>query len=508
MKFEDVTITKAEVERLQGRGYNDDILPEPTVARKMDVKNFFTLWMGSVHNVPNYNAVAGFLFPAAGGIILGLSPLNVMFAIAIAGVLVTVFLVLNGVAGSKYGIPFAIHLRSTYGNLGAKLPGFLRGCVAAIGWFAVQTYLGSKALYIILVKLFPAFANIAPGVDILGISVPGLIAFMVFWAANVAIGFGGGGVLNKFTAILSPLIYILVISMTVWAVGAAGGIGAIMSYQVVSEGAVNPVFAYFVIFSSVLAVWAAPGASICDFTRDAKSTETQAKGQALGLIVGYVVFAICSVIIMVGGSIHDGIQYLDILELIGNWSSMPAVVFAMLCFLLSTISTNATGNIIPAAYQLSALLPGKIDYHKGILIASIISIVILPWKLMEGGGISTFLNTIGAVLGPVAGCMMANFYFVSKQKLDLEQLYMSPAADKSRNPYYGLKKSAYVATIAALILCLAGDFVPQLSAISNVSWFVGFFASAAIYVLLERFEKDDVEKDGNARLSEKTDSAC
>ena len=70
MKFEDVTITEAEVERLQGRGYNDDILPEPTVARKMDVKNFFTLWMGSVHNVPNYNAVAGFLFPAAGGIIL------------------------------------------------------------------------------------------------------------------------------------------------------------------------------------------------------------------------------------------------------------------------------------------------------------------------------------------------------------------------------------------------------------------------------------------------------
>ena len=486
MKLEDQTITAAEVQKLEGRGYNDDILPEETDKRTMGARNFFTLWMGSIHNVPNYNAVAGFLFPVAGGIVLGLSPLNVIFAIALSGVIVTAFMVLNGVAGSKYGIPFAIHLRSTYGNLGAKLPGFLRGCVAAIGWSAVQTYLGSKALYIILVKLFPAFADIAPGVDIMGISVPGLIAFMAFWAANVAIGFGGG-ILNKFTAILSPLIYVLVVGMTIWAVGAAGGIGAILSYKVASEGCVNPVFAYFVVFSSVLAVWAAPGASVSDFTRQAKSTKAQAEGQTLGLVIGYVVFAICSVLITVGGSIHSGVPYLDILELIGDWDSTSAVVFAMLCFLLSTISTNATGNIIPAAYQLSALLPKRIDYRKGILIASIVSVVILPWKLMDGG-IATFLNTIGAVLGPVAGCMMANFYLVRKQRLDLNLLYMDPAADNAGNPYFGVKKSAYAATIVALVLCLLGNFVPAFAAVSNVSWFVGFFSAAVLYVLFQRLD--------------------
>lgn len=489
MTFEDQIITAAVVQKLEGRGYNDDILPKQTSERTMGARNFFTLWMGSVHNVPNYNAVAGFLFPVAGGLVLGLPPMGVMLAVALAGAIVTAFMVSNGVAGSKYGIPFAICLRSTYGNLGAKLPGFLRGCVAAIGWFAVQTYLGSKALYIILVRLFPAFADIAPGVDILGISVPGLVAFMVFWLANVAIGIGGGSVLNKFTAILSPLIYVLVIGMTVWAVGAAGGMESILSYQVVTTGAVNPLFAYFVIFSSVLAVWAAPGASVSDFTRDATSTRAQAKGQAFGLVVGYVVFAICSVIIMVGGSIHDGVQYLDILELIGNWSSSPAVIFAMLCFLLSTISTNATGNVIPAALQLSALLPDRIDYRRGILIASLVSVAILPWKLMEGGGIATFLNTIGAVLGPVAGCMMANFYLVRRQRLDLNQLYMNPAADNTGNPYFGLKKSAYAATLMALILCLLGHFIPALSSLSNISWFVGFLSAAILYVLLERLER-------------------
>ncbi|MCI6843648.1 MAG: cytosine permease, partial [Coriobacteriaceae bacterium] len=132
----------------------------------------------------------------------------------------------------------------------------------------------------------------------------------------------------------------------------------------------------------------------------------------------------------------------------------------------------------------------KIDYRKGILIASIASVVILPWKLMDGG-IASFLNTIGAVLGPVAGCMMANFYLVRKQKLDLNLLYMDPAADNAGNPYFGVKKSAYAATIVALVLCLLGNFVPALSAISNISWFVGFFSAAILYVLFQRVDDKD-----------------
>ena len=146
----DYQVTDEEVERYRARGYNDDMLPKTAEKRNMGVKNYFTLWMGSVHNIPNYAAVGGFLF-------LGLSPINVMFALVVSAVLVAAFMVINGEAGSKYGIPFAMHLRSTYGNLGAKLPGFLRGCVAAIAWFGLQTYTGSLALTIILGKLFPSF---------------------------------------------------------------------------------------------------------------------------------------------------------------------------------------------------------------------------------------------------------------------------------------------------------------------------------------------------------------
>ena len=164
----DYQVTDEEVERYRARGYNDDMLPKTAEKRNMGVKNYFTLWMGSVHNIPNYAAVGGFLF-------LGLSPINVMFALVVSAVLVAAFMVINGEAGSKYGIPFAMHLRSTYGNLGAKLPGFLRGCVAAIAWFGLQTYTGSLALTIILGKIFPGFLEIGDGAQILGIGIPQLI---------------------------------------------------------------------------------------------------------------------------------------------------------------------------------------------------------------------------------------------------------------------------------------------------------------------------------------------
>lgn len=480
----DYNVTAEEVARYRERGYNDDLLPKTAEKRNMGIPNFFTLWMGSVHNIPNYTAVGGFLF-------LGLAPINVMLALVISAVLVALFMVLNGEAGSKYGIPFAMHLRSTYGNIGAKLPGFLRGCVAAIAWFGLQTYTGALALTIIIGKLWPGFLEIGGGTEILGISIPMLISFTIFWALNVAIGLGGGSILNKFTAILSPLIYVVVIGMAVWAIWAAGGIGPILAFSAGEASDVNPVFVFFMIFNSVIAVWAAPGASVSDFTQNATDTRTQRVGQSLSLIVAYVIFAFSSVVILIGSSIHYGVEEWNITTLIDRWDFIPAVICANAVFLLTTISTNATGNIIPAGYQLAALFPKRIDYRMGVMIASIISFAIMPWKLMENSAsIYAFLNTIGAVLGPVAGVMIAHWFFVAKRKIDLDALYMDTERKDAKNPYQGLNVPAYIATIAALVISLSGQFVGALSAISSVSWFVGFFSALVIYLAIRKFTPD------------------
>lgn len=477
----DYQITQAELTTLEKRGYNLDLLPKPLEKREMGWKNYFTLWMGSVHNIPNYTAVGGFLF-------LGLSPLNVMVALIISSFVVAAFMTVNGKAGSKYGIPFALHLRSTYGDLGAKLPGFLRGCVAAIAWFGLQNFTGSLALLILIGKIWPQFLTIGGDTMILGISIPGLISFTIFWAINVCIGFGGGKILNRFTAILSPLIYIVFGGMAIWAFRVSGGISEILTYDIVGATRHVPtIFGYLMVINSVLAVWAAPGASVSDFTQNAKSTRDQVVGQTASLVVGYIIFAIFSVVILIGGSIHYGIQEWNVLNIIERWDNTPAIIITMTVFLLTTVSTNATGNIIPAAYQLTALFPKKINYQKGVLIASVISFLIMPWKLMENSdSIFIFLNTIGAVLGPVAGVMIASFYFVKKQEINLNDLYMDTSKNNTTNIYKGINQSAYIATIVGLILSLSGQFIPALKAISDISWLVGFGSAFIIYLLLPK----------------------
>lgn len=438
--------------------------------------------MGLVHNIPNYTAVGGFLY-------LGISPINVMLAIVVSSLVVATFMILNGRAGSKYGIPFAMHLRSAYGNLGAKLPGFLRGCVAAIAWFGLQTYTGSLALLVIMGKIWPGFLDIGGSFDFFGISAPGLIAFTLFWILNVLIGFGGGDILNKFTGILGPVIYVVIIAMTIWAIRVAGGMSPILSYDVSAASSNNPpILVYLMIINSVLGVWAAPGSSVSDFTQKAKSTKDQMLGQTLSFVVSYLVFAFSSVVILIGGSIHFGVQEWNIVNVINKWDNLPAVIIATGVFLMTTISTNTTGNIIPAAYQLTALLPKRINYRRGVIIASIVSFIIMPWKLMENAdSIFIFLNSIGAVLGPVAGVMITDFFIVHKQHIDLNELYMDTKEKNTKNKYFGVNTAAYIATILGLIISISGQFIASIRVVSDISWLVGFVSAGIIYLLLKSF---------------------
>lgn len=481
--WKDQDFSAEDVEHFKERGYeNEDVLPKPTDKRHTDTKNFFTLWMGSIHNIPNYAAVGGFL-------LLGLTAFEVMLAILISGIIVALFMSFNGRAGASYGIPFSMHLRSTYGNLGAKLPGFLRGVVAAIAWFGLQTYTGSAALLIFIGKIWPGFLEIGGGTEILGITIPGLIAFLVFWVMNLAIGFGGGDTINKFTGILTPIIYIVFGGMTIWAINVGGGLQNILTYSLDVGTNYSTFFGTLIIISSILSVWAAPGVSVSDFTQNATSNESQTKGQVSGLAVGYLIFAFMSVVVLIGGSIHFGVQENDVLDIINKWDSLPAIGISTLVFLATTISTNATGNIVPAAYQLSALFPKQINYKRGVLIAGILSVIILPWNFIgDGNAIIVFLNTIGALLGPVGGVMIAHYFFVKKRYIDLDKLYLEEGTEEGKKSrYYGLNVNAYIATIAALVIVLAGQFIPFLSIFADISWIAGFIIAMILYVLLVRF---------------------
>ena len=460
------------------RGYSDDLLPKSDTQRNWKTFNYFTLWMGSVHNVPNYVMVGGFF-------ILGLSTFSIMMAIILSAFIIALVMVFNGAAGSKYGVPFAMILRASYGVRGALLPGLLRGGIAAIMWFGLQCYAGSLAFLILLGKLWPAFLTLGGDFKLLGLSLPGLIAFLVFWLINVGIGFGGGKVLNKFTAILNPCIYIVFGGMAIWAISLVG-FGPILDYLPTGVAkAEHTGFLFLVVINAVVAVWAAPAVSASDFTQNARSFREQAIGQTLGLVVAYILFAVAGVCIIAGASIHYGMDTWNVLDIVQKWDSLFASFFAVLVILMTTISTNATGNIIPAGYQIAAIAPANLTYKNGVLIASIISLLICPWKLMENqDSIYLFLDIIGGMLGPVIGVMMAHYFIVMRGQINLDELYTVPGDYK----YFdnGFNVTAFLVTIVAVILSLGGKFIPLLEPFSRVSWFVGVIVAFVAYALLKK----------------------
>ncbi|WP_330983196.1 MULTISPECIES: allantoin transporter [Enterobacterales] len=472
----------------QQRGYSEDLLPKVEAQRNWKTFNYFTLWMGSVHNVPNYVMVGGFF-------ILGLSTLNIMLAIIISALFIAAVMVFNGVAGSKYGVPFAMILRGSYGVRGALFPGILRGGIAAIMWFGLQCYAGSLAFLILIGKFWPEFLTLGGDFKLLGLSLPGLIAFLIFWLINVGIGFGGGKVLNKFTAVLNPCIYIVFGGMAIWAISLVG-IGPILDYLPAGVAkAENSGFLTLVVINAVVAVWAAPAVSASDFTQNAHSFRAQALGQTLGLVVAYVLFAVAGVCIIAGASIHYGMDTWNVLDIVQRWDSLFASFFAVVVILMTTISTNATGNIIPAGYQIAAIVPTKLTYKNGVLIASLISLVICPWKLMENqSSIYLFLDIIGGMLGPVIGVMMAHYFVVMRGQINLDELYTAPGDYQ----YFenGFNLTAFLVTLVAVVLSLGGKFIPLLEPLSRVSWFVGVIFAFVAYSLLKKrtLQKDLVQQ--------------
>ena len=312
---------------------------------------------------------------------------------------------------------------------------------------------------------------------------------------NVGIGFGGGKVLNKFTAILNPCIYVVFGGMAIWAISLVG-IGPIFDYIPGGiQKAENGGFLFLVVINAVVAVWAV---SASDFTQNAHSFREQALGQTLGLVVAYILFAVAGVCIIAGASIHYGADTWNVLDIVQRWDSLFASFFAVLVILMTTISTNATGNIIPAGYQIAAIAPTKLTYKNGVLIASIISLLICPWKLMENqDSIYLFLDIIGGMLGPVIGVMMAHYFVVMRGQINLDELYTAAGDFK----YYdnGFNLTAFSVTLVAVILSLGGKFIPFMEPLSRVSWFVGVIVAFAAYALLKK--RTAAEKTGEQKVT-------
>lgn len=475
--------------------YNEDLAPIPANNRTWGTWNYAALWISMSLCIPTYTMASSMINE-------GMNWWQAVLTIFIGNSIVLIPMLLNGHAGAKYGIPFPVLARSSFGTKGANIPAMLRAIVAC-GWFGIQTWIGGLSLYNLLRAWTPSLAPVDT-VSLFPQTLP-MECFIIFWLLNMFIIHKGTESIRRllvFKAIFLPL---AAIALFCWAIVAAKGLGPIL--EAPSKFADNKAFwnFFFPALTAVVGFWATLSLNIPDFTRYAKSQAAHVKGQAIGLPPSMTLFAFVGVVVTSASAIIYGQPEWDPVQLAGKFESKLMVSLAMIGIVISTLATNIAANIVSPANDFSNLAPQKINFRTGGYITGVIGVLIFPWKLYAdpNGYIFTWLIAYSSLLGPVGGIMIVDYFFIRRKELQLNDLYDVNGIYKYSN---GFNHKAVFALIAGILpnipgfllqvkLVSAETFPTWLSGLYHYAWFVGFLISALIYYLL--MQKDVVHANLN-----------
>lgn len=208
---------------------------------------------------------------------------------------------LNGYSASKYGIPFAMLLRDSFGVKGSVIPALCRGLVAGVVFFGATTVVGAQSLNVIFAKIFPGYMSWGDGFDL---DFPTMLSYILLWLVTVLLFLGGMNILSVFSKYSSPVVYIFIIGAAIWAIWIAGGISPILDY--VPAKPMENGLVFIACVSALVSNWAGPIVNIADLTQRAKTPRTPMIGLPIGMIVSYLLFAITCIGLIVGTEIAFG----------------------------------------------------------------------------------------------------------------------------------------------------------------------------------------------------------
>ncbi|MCY4745144.1 NCS1 family nucleobase:cation symporter-1 [Pelomonas sp. UHG3] len=454
---------------------NHDLIPTTVAQRTWRWQDFAALWVGMVVCVPTYTMASsmldqGFSWQQAVGLVL------------LANLIVLVPMILIGRVGPKHGIPFPVLARASFGVKGASLPAVLRGLVAC-GWFSINCYFGALALHSFLNVLGLGLAAPAPGETI---SSSQLACFIAFWALHIVFIWKGTESIRLLEVIAAPLMIgasIALVVALVMLVPSAQLFG--LPAKDVPGGS-----KFWAALTGLVGFWATLALNIPDFTRFARTQRDQTVGQALGLPVPMALFSMVGVIGFSASAILYGKAELFPDALLAKMGPVAAGL-GLLVILLANLTTNVAANLVSPSYDFSQLAPSKISFRMGGLIAAVIGLLFMPWKLLatSGGYLFTWLGGYGTLLGAIAGILLTDYYLIRRTELNSADLYRRGGAYEYSGGWNG---RALLALALGVLPCLPGYLVvsgvldkasvaPALVTLFDFGWFFSLAVSGTVY---------------------------
>jgi nucleobase:cation symporter-1, NCS1 family len=417
------------------RYYNEDLAPVGPARRTWSTWNITAMWIGMSVVITTYTLASGLM-------VAGMNWWQALMTIGLGNLIVLIPMVLNAHAGTRYGIPFPVFVRSSFGLRGANVAAMARALVAC-GWFGIQTWLGGLALDALLNQLWGGWSDIG---------IHKAIAFGVFWVIQVAIIWGGMEAIKYFESWAAPLLLAGGIGLLVWGFVEGGGIGTVFNESARLQGEQGGVSFWTLFFPGLAAnvgYWATLSLNIPDFTRYARSQRSQVTGQAIGLPTTMIAFSFIGIAVTSATVVIYGEPIWDPIGLITQIGGAAILIVAMIIIVIAQISTNMAANVVAPSNDFSNLVPTKISFRTGGLITAVVGILMFPWAIYENAGayIFTWLVGYGSLLGAIGAVMIVDYWLIRRQTLDLVELY----AEKSR---YWYRSGFNVIALAAVVIAV------------------------------------------------------
>jgi NCS1 family nucleobase:cation symporter-1 len=445
---------------------NSDLAPTIAAQRTWTTYNYIALWFSMSMEVTTYSLASGLI---AGG----MNWKQAIFTILLGNLIVLVPMLLNAHAGAKFGIPFPVLVRASFGTRGANIPAILRALVAC-GWFGIQSWIGGSAIYAMLKILWPPAATMP---------IVLWTCFLGFWFLNMVVVWCGVESIRFLQSFSAPLMLILSTTLLIWMHHKAGGFGPMLSTPSQFHTTSSFLHFFFPMLTAMVGYWATLSLNIPDFTRYAKSQDSQIIGQAIGLPIAMVMFSFIGIAVTSASAVVFGHAIWNPVDLLAAFHQPVVAFFAMIALLVATLNVNISANVVSPSNDFSNLAPHIISYRTGGLITGFLGLAMMPWYWYAtyGNYIQGWLVGYSGLLGPVTGIMITDYFLIRGTKLNVASLYH---LDGIYHYSRGFNPRAIVALVCGICIALVGRFVPSLHFLYDYAWFDGFFTSSAVYLLL------------------------
>ncbi|KDQ12361.1 hypothetical protein BOTBODRAFT_176584 [Botryobasidium botryosum FD-172 SS1] len=464
------------------RWSNKDMDPTPVHQRKWTSWTYVAFWVSDAFCVPTWEI-------ASASMAVGLSWRQVLPAVALGNVLISIAVTANGTIGSRLHVPFPVLNRSSFGFYFSYFTVISR-LVLAMFWFSIQSFTGSECVYQMIKAIWPSFARLPNHLpESARITTAGMLCYFLFWLFQFPFMFISPQKIRWLFYIKSVLVPSAFLAMLIWALVKTKGGGPIFN-QRTSLSSSQLAWAWLSAVNNSMGNYATMAVNIPDFTRYARSE----RDQYVQLIIIPISFTFVAFIGMAvtsaGQTLYGGGYLWDPLRLIDKWDNRAAAFFAAFSMLIATLGTNIAANSISAANDFTALTPRYLNIRRGQILCAIIGgWAICPWEILaNASGFLNFISGYTVFLGPICAIMVTDYWIVRRGNVDVPGLYQPHGRYRYTKGFNWRAVLAMVVSVPPNLPGLINTINPSIyvgagQQIYSLAYIVGFFLAGGTYAM-------------------------